>query len=83
MLHGIFDGAEYMLVDDIAGVTDDEKVAEFLVEDDFGCHAAVGAAQYHGEGMLACAELFSQFRIIVFRCQGSRDEAGVAGFEGL
>ena len=44
------------LIHNVARVTDDKEVAEFLVEDDFRCHTAIGAAQHHGEGMLADAE---------------------------
>ena len=56
MLDGIFNGAKDFLIHNVARVTDDKEVAEFLVEDDFRCHTAVGAAQHHGEGMLACGE---------------------------
>ena len=81
MLHGIFNGTENVFVDDVTGIADDEEVAEFLVEDDFRCHTAVGAAQHHGEGMLTLTELFPQFGIIIFWCQVTRNKAGVTLFE--
>lgn len=43
MFYSIFNGAKHMLVNDVAGIANDEEVAQFLVEDDFGHHAAVGA----------------------------------------
>ena len=83
MFHSIFDGAEYVLVDDIAGIADDKEVAKFLVKDDFRCHAAVGTAQHHGEGMLAFAQGLAVFNVGVFERKDPRDEALVACFEGL
>ena len=44
MLYGVLDGAKDFIVHYVARVTDDEEVTELLVEDDFGCHTAVGAA---------------------------------------
>ena len=83
MFNGIFYGAEHVFVHHIASVTDDEEVAEFLVEDDFGRHAAVGTAQHCGKRLLPRAKLLSQYRIIVFWRQGSYNEAFIAIFEGL
>ena len=83
MLNGIFNGAEHVLVHHIAGIADDKEVAEFLVEDDFGCHAAVGAAEDHGERVLAFAEFLSVFDVRVFIGQCSRNKAFVAFFESL
>ncbi len=60
MLDGIFYGTQHFLIHYVARIADDKEVTEFLVEDDFRCHAAVGAAQHHGEGMLTGAELLPQ-----------------------
>ena len=83
MLYGIFDGAEYMLVNDVARVADDEQISKFLVEDDFGCHTTVGAAEYHGKGVLTFTQGFAAFSVSVFRQEVSRYETFVACFEGL
>ena len=83
MLYGIFDGAENMLVDDVACVADDEQISKFLVEDDLGRHAAVRAAEHHGEGMLTFTQGFAVFSVCVFRQEVPRYETFVACFEGL
>ena len=44
MFDCIFYGAKDFLVHYVASIADDEEVAENLVEDDFGCHAAIGTA---------------------------------------
>ena len=44
MLNGIFNGTEHFLIHYVARVTDDKEVTKLLVEDNLGCHAAVGAA---------------------------------------
>ena len=66
MLNGIFNGAKNFLVHYVASIADDEEVAELLVEDDLRCHAAVGAAEDHGKGVLTFAESLSVFDIRVF-----------------
>ena len=66
MLDGIFYGTQHFLIHYVACVTDDKEVTEFLVKDDFRCHAAVGAAEDHGKGVLTLAESLSVFDIRVF-----------------
>jgi hypothetical protein len=65
MLDGIFYGTKDFLIHDVACIADDEEVAELLVEDDLRCHAAVGAAEDHGKGVLTFAESLSVFDIRV------------------
>lgn len=81
MLDGIFYGAKDLLVHYIACIADDEEVTKLLVEDNLGCHTAVGTAQHYCEWMLTRGELLPQCCIVVFWCQSSRDEAIITLFE--
>ena len=48
-----FHTAEHVVIDDVAGDTADESVADAGVEDDLGGNARVKAAKNHGGGVLA------------------------------
>ena len=54
--HRVFDRPEDSLVNDVAGVSDGEDVAELLVEDDLWGHSGVRATQHDSERLLAAGE---------------------------
>jgi hypothetical protein len=53
VLDGVFDAAEYGVVNDVAGYADGEEIAEAFIEDEFGRNARIGARQDYGERVLA------------------------------
>src|SRR5438034_6672564 len=52
MVHCVFDAAETVVIDQVACGADHEKVADVVIEDEFGRSARVGAAHYDGKGAL-------------------------------
>lgn len=64
----IVNRAEDILVDHFVRVADDEKFAKALVEQDFGSHAAIGAAQHHRERLLTIGKLLTVSGILRFSC---------------
>ena len=68
VFHCILNRSEDILIDHVARIADDEKVAKALVEQDFGSHAAIGAAQHHRERLLTLGKLLTVRGIIRFSC---------------
>jgi hypothetical protein len=52
MVHCVFDAAQSVIIDQVARSADHEKVANVVVEDEFGRGARVGAANYDCKGAL-------------------------------
>ena len=75
---GVLERADDGLGDDLAGVADDEQVADSLVEDDLGREPRVAASEERGDGLLAGRDLGAALDILA-RMQGlAGDEALVA-----
>src|SRR5216684_8454975 len=55
--HPVFDGAQRMVVDQVARRANDEKVTQVLVEDQFRPGAGIGACDNDGEGLLRLGRL--------------------------
>lgn len=69
---GVFDGADDVVVEDVAGIADDEKITEALVEIELGGDAGVGAGEDDGDRGLALGEFGAARRGLV----GAHDLAG-------
>lgn len=75
-------GAEHAGVDDMAGRSHDEEVAETLVEDDFGRHSRVRAAEEDGEWPLFGRKPMPDMDILVGVNALARHEPGVPRLQG-
>ena len=62
MIDCVFDTAQTFIVDYIACHSDDEQIAEPLVEDDLGWHARVRAADDDGKRVLNVCQFCTTFR---------------------
>jgi len=56
VLDGVLDAAEHMIVEDVAGVAQDEQIAEPLVEVELRGEARIGAREDDGKRRLAVGE---------------------------
>lgn len=81
MFGSVFDTAERDIVDDVAGGTYNEEIAESLIKHDLGCGARIGAAKNDREGMLAILELRAATGALVRVRKIAGNEAGIACFE--
>jgi len=78
MLGSVFDAGDGELVDDVAGDSDDEEVAEALVEQDFGAESAICAGDDYGLRSLALGDIESGFDSLVGVVFETLGEPGVA-----
>ncbi len=77
-LGGELHAADLRRRDDVAGDADDEQIPEALVEDEFGRHARVRAAEDDGEWLLAAGDFLAP-RVTGrgLQASGFRDESSV------
>ena len=61
---GVFEAAHNRVGDDLSSVSDDEQVAEALVEDDLRREARVGTAEERGTGALTSGQLVTTLDIL-------------------
>ena len=75
MIDRIFDAAETVIVDHVAGHSDHKQIAEALIEYDLGRNARIGAAKNDCERMLA------RFQFCASRCclSGGHAQVFIAG----
>lgn len=78
MFGGIFDAGDGELVSDIPGNSDDEEVAEALIEQDLGAEAGVGAGEDDGVGDLTLCDFEAFIDILVGVCFEALAEPSVA-----
>src|SRR4029077_18826122 len=57
MFDPVFDAAQSVVVDQIAGVPDYENISDVLIKDDFGRRARIRASENDGERMLRLSGL--------------------------
>src|SRR3954447_25051382 len=56
MLHGVLDAAQDCIVHDVAGHTNDEQIAQTLIEKEFRWYSRIGTPEDDRKRMLSCNE---------------------------
>ena len=74
----VFQACDDRLAHDLAGVADDEEIAQTQVEDDLGGEAGVGAAEQRRDRMLRGGEILAPQHVLVRVARLVGDESAVS-----
>src|SRR6266480_5055179 len=69
MIDCILNTSQAVIVDHVPGHSEDEQIAETLINHDFGRHTRIGAIDNDRERMLALCQFYASFRRLTWMLQ--------------